>query len=333
MVIAIIATLIAVLLPALGAARRTARLVKCESNMRQHGVGMSNYAGDARGAMPTFTWEMGRAYSRFPELNNATSPARAMVNQGIDLLRRHSRSSFFTFDPSRQRLLARNFAHLVMFDGGYYSSQLTEPAAVCPDDRMAIEWQRAGPDRVLAVLSEQGYVPPDFDEPAAYQKMFPFWSSYERVACSWSADRGPNALNQNFDKYQYFNLFMGTTRLNQRRIDEVAFPSAKVLMLDLFDRHLSKRAILYAYPVARQPLLHADISVVVRATRDSNPGWDPTLPNTPNWATQFRYAPARNEPPTLSGSTSDTVKGYYRWTREGLLGVDFGGGEVNRSVR
>jgi hypothetical protein len=39
----------------------------------------------------------------------------------------------------------------------------------------------------------------------------------------------------------------------------------------------------------------------------------------------YYYAPAGSEPATLSGKPADQVLGYYRWTRNGLKGVDYGG--------
>lgn len=51
-VIAIIALLISVLLPALGAARRTAQAVACASNMRQVGQAMIMYTTDHQGMLP-----------------------------------------------------------------------------------------------------------------------------------------------------------------------------------------------------------------------------------------------------------------------------------------
>jgi hypothetical protein len=39
----------------------------------------------------------------------------------------------------------------------------------------------------------------------------------------------------------------------------------------------------------------------------------------------FNYQPAAYEPPTKSGNLNDVVKGYYRWTRMGLKGIDFNG--------
>ncbi|MEX0776449.1 MAG: prepilin-type N-terminal cleavage/methylation domain-containing protein [Phycisphaeraceae bacterium] len=51
-VISIVALLVAMLLPALGAARRTAQLVGCLSNQRQLGIMMQNYATDYRQYAP-----------------------------------------------------------------------------------------------------------------------------------------------------------------------------------------------------------------------------------------------------------------------------------------
>ena len=51
-VISIIALLVGILLPALGAARRTAQTVKCASNMRQLGIGFMGYATDNEGKFP-----------------------------------------------------------------------------------------------------------------------------------------------------------------------------------------------------------------------------------------------------------------------------------------
>jgi hypothetical protein len=45
-------------------------------------------------------------------------------------------------------------------------------------------------------------------------------------------------------------------------------------------------------------------------------------------AVLYHSTPGPGEPPTLSGAASETVNGYSRWTRKGLLGVDFGGSEV-----
>jgi prepilin-type processing-associated H-X9-DG protein/prepilin-type N-terminal cleavage/methylation domain-containing protein len=51
-VIGIIAVLIGILLPALQKAREQARMVQCQSNLRQWGVGITNYADEQGGILP-----------------------------------------------------------------------------------------------------------------------------------------------------------------------------------------------------------------------------------------------------------------------------------------
>ncbi|MEZ6242038.1 MAG: prepilin-type N-terminal cleavage/methylation domain-containing protein [Phycisphaerales bacterium] len=51
-VIAIIALLIAILLPALGSARETSKTIKCASQLRQQGIGLSTYVLDDGGYFP-----------------------------------------------------------------------------------------------------------------------------------------------------------------------------------------------------------------------------------------------------------------------------------------
>lgn len=53
--ISIIALLIAILLPALGQARETARQVTCLSQFRQHGIAVHAYASDNKGRLPIST--------------------------------------------------------------------------------------------------------------------------------------------------------------------------------------------------------------------------------------------------------------------------------------
>jgi len=53
-VIGIIALLISILLPALNKARLSAKLVQCQSNLRQIGLGVQMYANDWRGVWPRY---------------------------------------------------------------------------------------------------------------------------------------------------------------------------------------------------------------------------------------------------------------------------------------
>ena len=68
-VISIIALLIGILLPALGAARSTARLAQCQSNLRQTGIARTAYAVDNKSSMPIFQERpiFGRFWNNSPQ--------------------------------------------------------------------------------------------------------------------------------------------------------------------------------------------------------------------------------------------------------------------------
>ncbi|QQE13915.1 DUF1559 domain-containing protein [Planctomycetota bacterium] len=68
-VISIIALLIGILLPALGAARSAARDMSCKSNMRQWGIALHVYGVDNKSFMPL----PGKRYGGDPELNGQNS--------------------------------------------------------------------------------------------------------------------------------------------------------------------------------------------------------------------------------------------------------------------
>lgn len=53
-VISIIALLISILLPALGAARSTAKSIQCLSNLRQYGIALAIYPADYNGVLPLY---------------------------------------------------------------------------------------------------------------------------------------------------------------------------------------------------------------------------------------------------------------------------------------
>jgi hypothetical protein len=246
----------------------------------------------------------------------------------VDIARRlsgHGNDGFY--QPFTTRIVNRNFWHMPLIDGGYYSGKVPEAATVCPDDRAAVTWQRRYLDIDTAIL-ETG--DPDPYSPQGLKRMLPFWSTYQLVPTAWTADSGPGVLSQasgspgmHFLYDDYAAAYYG---FGGRSLHEVLFPSQKVCQFDLIDRHCYQRDIWYAYPVARQPLLFFDCSVSIRATADSNPGWLPTAPTSTS-PTQYQYWPVGSDPATLSGQPFDNVIGYYRWTRAGLKGVDYGGKE------
>jgi prepilin-type N-terminal cleavage/methylation domain-containing protein len=323
-VIAIIALLIGILLPGLGQARKAARTTKCLSNMKQFGVALLNYASDWKATGSAFSWKPNKAYSQWGDLNNAPNHVFSHANQGVDIARRRTGNTSY-YMPFTDRMLDRNFGHLPLVDGGYFSETVPEPVVGCPEDRTTLIWQRGMSD-ITAALADTG--DPDPASSPAYKKMLPFWSTYQFVPNAWTPERGPSPLTQasGVPGYHLLYYYGQNTVMGNRSIADVMFPSTKVWIFDLFDRHSYKRTIWHAYPDAKQPLLFYDGSVSQRRTRDANKGWNPGNPN--GGPTVYQYMPTPYEPRTLSGAASDLVTGYYRWTRGGIRGVDFGGNEV-----
>jgi prepilin-type N-terminal cleavage/methylation domain-containing protein len=332
-VIAIIALLVGILLPALGKARKAARAGVCMSNLRQYGVGNASYASDARNYIASFSWKPTMVNpSKWADLNVMdNSFAVATMNQAVDIVRTQTGRGISEQPRFTDRNVARNFSYLVMVQGGYFGDRLPEQGVVCPEDRDAVTWQK-NINTPLDGIAATG--DPDPMSSAAFKKFSPFWSTYQMVPCAWSPE-APNPVVQ-FARPQagaHILYWDDQTTYGGRKMDEVLFPSQKVQLFDMFDRHKFQRTIFYAYPVASQPLLFFDASVSMRKTGDANPGWfnapNLNIPNSPTSPdpTVYYYYPSPGEPATLSGNPYDTVIGYYRFTRAGLKGVDYGGQE------
>lgn len=337
MVIAIIALLIGILLPALSKARGTAKTAVCMSNMRQLSIGFVSYSNDGKANLATYSWTGTKMPSDFVDLRTtagANQDVGAGANQAVDIIRRQLKRTAAEQPKFDDRMIHRNFAYLPCFDGGYIGDRAPEPAVVCPEEGQALIWQK----NVNNANPFAGSVDPDPASSAAFKKMLPFWSSYQMVPNTWALDQAnpvTNTISQaigQIEGYHLLYLTPTTAKFNQRRLDNVAFPSQKVWTFDLFDRHSrANRAIFHAYPVARQPILFFDGAVTLRTTGKANKGWNPLSPTATTAITTYYYTPNPNEPRTLSGAASDTLQGaYYRWTRWGLRGIDYGGPEILR---
>lgn len=326
-VIAVIALLIGILLPALGKARKTARTVKCQSNMKQCTAGLSTYSADNRGLLCTYSWKAGTSVSSYSDLNNNTGDLPPNAHQATDIVRRvtgRGNDGFYT--PFGNRIVARNLWVLPLSDGRYLGQSLPSAVKCCPDDLTTATWQ-ANLNTIETALQATG--DPDPNSEIGFKRILPFWSSYEMCPYVYSPDFGSSMLSQASGGPGVHHLYSAPYKFRMRSQDTVLFPSQKVWIYDLIDRHMFKRPIWYAYKAAAQPLAFFDGSVSIRKTSDSNPGWNPESPSV-MIPTTYQYTPTGSDPPTISGQPSDTVTGYYRWTRAGLKGIDFGGGEQRR---
>jgi prepilin-type N-terminal cleavage/methylation domain-containing protein len=305
-VIAIIALLIGILLPALGEARKTARLTVCTANLQQLGVATQSYSADYQDRIFSFTWQPEVEYP-FGESRVRTSAPNAFAAAGlqaIDILhRRADRGDMKPPGPPGSWIPHVLYSHLVLQD--YLAARLPEPMVVCPEDRERLNWQKNPRE-----LFDKGFWLPLQPPASEGNKRWPYSSTYQAVPASY--DRY-NKLYQGVGSETYVQP-TGTT-LGGTRLGSVMFPSSKVHFMDASQRHFGRKTRYFPWPDARIPLMMFDGSVDVRTTADANPGWNPGTP-------------ASGEPMLLRVG-DERLPGRYRWTRGGLGGVDFGAGEIN----
>ena len=315
-VIAIIALLIGILLPALAEAKRMGKLAICGSNLKQFGVATNSYSADFHDRIFSFTWKAGEAYSSYPDLNDATSDLVAAARQAVDIIRR--RSGRDEDIPKINGWIPHvYYTHLVIND--YLGQQLPEKMVVCPEDRNRLRWQDWE-------AFDRGDFLPFQPNPSPINKRWPYSSSYQIVPASYASEKTPTVAQAG--RHNFYAIQNGA-RLGNRKLADVRFPAQKVEMHDASQRHFTTQQLYYAYRDSRQPLLFFDGSVTDHVTGEGNKGWHPFSPNNMNLPMRYAYRPSSYEPPTRSGEAQDIVDGYYRWTRMGLYGVDFGGSEID----
>jgi len=336
-VIVIIALLIAILLPALGDARRSGKLTLCSANMKQLGTSMFSYAADHDDRIANLNW---RAKMRSAnadtdiedKLRQTHSDADAAMMECVQLVRQFNGQDI---DIPRVKGLGFPYPYmtpLVLAD--YLSGKIPEKGIVCPEDRWRLLWQ-TDPVNYRDRFSE---LPLEAKVNARQMEgdMFPYSSSYEVTAGSY--DRFQSRISGidegsrvgQFRTHRKWAANQGVQLGEKIPMSTVSFPSQKVFFMDLYQRHYGKD-MFYANKEARQPLLSFDGNVTVRQTQDANQGWDPRAPNSDPGPSVYDFEPEGWEVPLKNGSWegAETVEGYYRWTRGGLRGIDFGGQELS----
>ncbi len=335
-VIAIIALLIGILLPALGEARRAARIAVDLSKTKQLATATASYAADYQDKMFSFTWKKGKQYGTTaggPGITNglwATSASDlvAATRQAIDILRRRADREDIP-DPVAWNWIPHVlYSHLVLQD--YLGSTLPERLVASTGDKHRQLWQTdpKGFDAGLFQPAPTGTAAPG----TQLGKRWPYSSSFQVTTSAYDDQVSNAASSAALRIYQAGNhnqYIVPNGSLGNRKLASVEFPGQKVHMHDQHARHFGKIQTYFGFPNARVVISFLDGSSSVRLSMDSNRGWHPQQP-TQNTTMTYNYNPDAWEPPNTQGAMAaePVLAGYYRWTRNFNSGVDFAGKEV-----
>jgi prepilin-type N-terminal cleavage/methylation domain-containing protein len=277
-VVSIVALLISILLPAVGAARRRARISACVQNMKQHGIGIASFAAanndtlpNAPAAPPTDGNQFGFAGRVAQSWGTVDFPVNgfAFPSDGIPTWRP------FTFAPDGLPNGSNQFRGSSLYNAYFIimSEYMTDGEGIdamqdvfyCPSDK-------EGP-RVRDTKSRKYLLDNDGEWPGlgTNQMANNFWTpSYRYVPSAvidpkvLSADRQGNPLQNEF-KYKSTRLddnspeglsrFYGVVRRNPQ--SAVSYPSGKVMYFLDFAYH-NPNLVFYFQPGAISTVSMAD---------------------------------------------------------------------------
>lgn len=330
-VIAIIALLIGLLLPALGEARRAARLAICLSNENQQATATHSYSADFQDRVRAFTWTHDKwDPNTWNDLKGPfTFDVEAAARQAVDIIRRRTgRDDFPRITSWIPHIL---YTHLVLND--YLAQRLPERMVVCPEDKFRINWQ----------IDPVNYFDEDFWVPhqprvkgmggSPFNKRWPYSSSYVPGIATFDRAHSQNIRSNNTKRttnagvHNSYYVNSDNGMLGGVKIADVQFPGSKVDYYDTHQRHFGKKALYFCEPEAKTVVTMFDSSVAVRTTQDANFGWNPWQVTAAQYF--VNYAPGVYEPPNKNGEVTKSFAQVWNYTRGGLQGIDFDGEPIS----
>lgn len=362
-VIAIIALLIGILLPALGNARRSARMTICMANLRSFATASASYSSENKDKLFNYSWFRGTQipgdFSRFIPVSKqyADNDMHGAAMQFTYIMQKRLK---FT-DPDKFAMPEGWFpyvyySHIPLMD--YMSGQMPMPIAACPEDRDLQALQKSYNN-----VDQAGVPVPPIGGDKDSRWRLPFRMSYTIHSAHYSPDKVYNvmegiggggvaskraAIIYANNGYVYFSDAVGspsslpTGSLGNKRITDIRFPQQKTWASDNFGRHFGRQSYFFADPQCRQPLPFYDSSVRVYMTAETNPGWDPSKESSrQQMGKRFSWFEEQGEyGPRMANATTEAGKsgyraaaGWYQMTRGGMRGWDVPRGGIRAKIK
>jgi hypothetical protein len=202
----------------------------------------------------------------------------------------------------------------------YLDRPLPWLTTVSSADRPRLKW---GAD---PTCFSQGCFLPCQPTPGGFGNRWPCSSSYTAGPAFYDQSPPGQRISQNAEGYNMYIVSPQTT-LSGVQLSRVAHPSQKVAYAPQNAWHFGARQPFCTHDQARLPLLMVDGGAPVRSAAESNNGWDPNS-TSPTAYVSLSYFPTNCWDPPPINPTGDFVKGRFRYTRNGILGRDFGGPET-----
>lgn len=351
-VIAIIALLIGILLPALGEARRSGKLTICMSNLKQFGIANATFGGENKDRLLGPTWKAGDAVSTaLPGWTRKgeyyASDQEAYAYEVVYNIRTKTGMSDADAPVPPNWIPFILYSHIAGVN--YTGGQLPNTTSACPEDAWRVAIQRNWREPASTGLP----YPTSGGDNTSTTWRWPFSASYQFHQSHWGPSRQERRLNaagqSQTTAFAYPTStgggslwsYDGDTTIKgvfgSNKSGDIRFPSQKTMMSDEFGRHVGRKTTYFAAPESRQPLAFYDGSVRIYQTVDTNPGWDPSgsskrggSANAMGLRLEYTKDQQTYDPQisTFTGTDSNGLRqykvaaGWFKYTRGGLMGWD-----------